>query len=157
VEGTVWRAWWSASTFTWEHLPEGYAPFGRFSSVGMLKPGSTIAAYARSDAFTNLIAIDGQGSIVGEFLEDGLWNPGGIPWGATVDTAWGPLHEGKGLPNSVPAMLGNVGVEDSLEVYWIDVNDLRTRLQIWTARGFPIPTPERWAWVDPSRIDGIAF
>ena len=148
--GSVWRAFWTATEGIWTH--PGYAPFGSFSNRGMLDPGATIATHARSADWANLLAVDRNGIIWSEWWLDGFWNPQGVPWESTIASSWGVWNITTAVPNSVPAMLGNVGAQGDLDVFWLRYAIPSGKLEIWTARATRGPNPY-WVWSDPSRID----
>jgi hypothetical protein len=151
-EGSVWRAWWSESTPQWLH--PGYTPFGRFSSPHMLKPGATIATNARTLDGTNLLAADATGAILSEWW-DGVWQPHGVAWDATLGWTWSTFFGATNVvPNSVVAMLGNVGVPNALDIFWIASGAPSPLPQIWTIRTAPDPEVV-WRWTAPWRIDNV--
>jgi hypothetical protein len=147
VDGTgqVWRAWWTFDS-GWGHPADGYVPFGVFSSAGMLPPGAMIATNLRSSALINLIAVDKDGAILGEWLEGGLWHPAEVPWESRTQLRWNEWAVDKASPNSVAAMLGNVGTIGDLDLFWIKTS---RSLELWTARA-----ARDGVWNNPSRIDG---
>jgi hypothetical protein len=146
--GQVWRAWWTP--FTWVHEPEGYLPFGVFSSPGMLPPGATIAVNARSPAWANIQSVDENGAIQSQWLQDGLWHPAEVPWESRTDREWLAWFNDSASPKSVTAMLGNVGGDGDLDNFWIKIH---RKVEFYTAHATH-SAPEVWDWNFPSRIDG---
>jgi hypothetical protein len=150
AQGTVWRAWWSATTAWWTHTD--YNQFGQFSSAGMVSPGATIATHARNVDMANLIAVDHAGSILSEWWDSGQWNFPSTPWESTVTTLWSDWNLSVAAPDSVPAMLGNVGIPGELEMFWIrTVSSGGT--QLWAARATPTPPgSDSFVWSTPAQI-----
>jgi hypothetical protein len=141
--GTVWRAWWSAS-IGWNH--PGYDRLGRFSSIGMLPPNATIAVNHRNIKGANLLAVNADGDLLSEWWDGTYWQATRVSWESNVLTAWGSWGFGHYPFNSLPAMLANVGVDDSLEIYWTQQAGSTTLF--WMNRNAPND-----AWGTPVPID----
>jgi len=110
-QGMVWRAWWSAS-LGWTHL-RSYDPFGRFSSLGKLPAGATIAVNARNINGANLLAVNAAGDILSEWWDGSMWMSTKVYWEDTVTSAWDIWPFGHTPANSLPAMIANVGVDNA--------------------------------------------
>jgi hypothetical protein len=72
---------------------------------------------------------------------------------------WGTFHladaRAPAVPNSVPAVLGNVGVKDAVEIFWLRIQSPFAAFEVWTARATPDPNLN-WRWTSPYRIDDFA-
>jgi hypothetical protein len=101
----------------------------------MLTPGGTVATHVRDEASANLLAVDHDGRIRSEWWGGGFWSTPPVTWESTVTTLWQHWETMFATPDSVPAMLGNVGVPGTLEIFWISPG--ASAPQLWTSKLLP--------------------
>jgi hypothetical protein len=133
VDGHIWRAWWVP--YTWQH-PNGYEPFARFGGQKII-PSSTIATCVRSSNWLNLMSLGAGGAVYSEWFDTDTWYPAQVPWEAAIVSDWQTFPYAQA--DSVPAMLGNLGQNGSLDVFWHKYRRPGQKLEIFTSR-WPVET-----------------